>query len=234
MKESLDVSGLPRSLGTHRPGPIAERDAVLVQRIRNAGGRLLGKTLMTELGVDGLGVHLVHGTPHNPHARGCFPGGSSTGTAVAVASGLARFGVGGDGLGSIRVPSSFCGLFGLKPTHGRLPTGGMQRDAPTLAVPGPMTRTARDCALLWHVLDGHEPRALTPLRPARVGLLATSPAAPAGGKRFSGPWPCWVATGCRSTFQAPGRARREPSSRVPTRAPAPPGRLTSASRLRAW
>src|SRR6185369_3634672 len=132
VKDSIDVAGTPTVLGLHDGGDVAERDAVMVQRIRAAGGFLYGKTKMTELGMDGLGAVIHRSMPANPRAPGYFPGGSSTGTAVAVAAGIARYGVGGDGMGSVRIPAAFCGLVGLKPTHGRLPTEGYPSVAPTM------------------------------------------------------------------------------------------------------
>lgn len=171
VKDSIDVAGALTGLGLRDGGYVAERDAVIVARIRDAGGLIIGKTKMTELGMDGLGAIIHRAMPLNPRAPGYFPGGSSTGTAVAVASGLARYGLGGDGLGSVRIPAAYCGLVGLKPTHGRLPSEGYPSPAPTMDVPGPMARTAADCALLWQVLAGERPAPLAPLAPPRVGVI---------------------------------------------------------------
>jgi aspartyl-tRNA(Asn)/glutamyl-tRNA(Gln) amidotransferase subunit A len=172
IKDSVDVAGLPTGMGLHGdPGAPAERDAVIVDRLRRAGARIGPKTVMTELGTGGLGATVPSGTPQNPSSPGYCPGGSSTGTAVAVSSGAARYGVGGDGLGSVRIPAAFNGLVGLKPTHGRLPDEGYPSPAPTLDVPGPLARTVTDCALLWQVLDDQPVRALTPLVPERVGIV---------------------------------------------------------------
>jgi aspartyl-tRNA(Asn)/glutamyl-tRNA(Gln) amidotransferase subunit A len=109
--------------------------------------------------------------PRNPAAPGYFPGGSSTGTAVAVASGLARYGLGSDGLGSVRIPASYCGLVGLKPGHGRLPADGYRSPVRSLDAPGPIARTVDDCARLWQVIAGEPVRALTADAPARVGVI---------------------------------------------------------------
>jgi Asp-tRNA(Asn)/Glu-tRNA(Gln) amidotransferase A subunit family amidase len=109
--------------------------------------------------------------PRNPRAPGYFPGGSSTGTAVAVASGLARYGVGSDGLGSIRIPAAYCGLFGLKPGHRALPVDGCQTPVESLDTTGPITRTADDCVRLWQVMAGERVEAIEPLRPERVGII---------------------------------------------------------------
>jgi Asp-tRNA(Asn)/Glu-tRNA(Gln) amidotransferase A subunit family amidase len=98
------------------------------------------------------------------------PGGSSTGTAVAVATGVARYGVGGDGLGSIRIPAAFCGLVGLKPSRDRLPRDGIRSPVRSLDAVGPIARTADDCARLWQVMADEPIEALTAWRPERVGV----------------------------------------------------------------
>jgi aspartyl-tRNA(Asn)/glutamyl-tRNA(Gln) amidotransferase subunit A len=169
IKDQIDVAGLPTRVGLPE-GPIAERDATLVTRIRAAGGRVIGKAKMTELGIDGLGTLMSYPMPPNPRAPSYVPGGSSTGTAVAVASGLARYGVGGDGLGSIRIPAAFCGLVGLKPGRERIPRDGIRSPVRTLDAVGPIARTAQDCARLWQVLSGESVTPLAPLRPTHVGV----------------------------------------------------------------
>ena len=103
-----------------RPG----RTAACVARLRAAGAIVLGQTPMTEYGMTPLGFNPKRTMPRNPHATDRVAGGSSTGTAVAVATGLVPFGMGGDGGGSIRIPSSFCGVFGIKPTWGRVSKRG--------------------------------------------------------------------------------------------------------------
>jgi aspartyl-tRNA(Asn)/glutamyl-tRNA(Gln) amidotransferase subunit A len=150
---------------------VSSCDATIVARIRAAGGWIAGKTKMTELGMDGVGALMPVDMPRNPRAPGYFPGGSSTGTAVAVAAGLARYGVGSDGLGSVRIPAAFCGLVGLKPTHGRLPAGGYRSPVETLDVVGPLARTVDDCARLWRVMAGEPDTTLTPFTPPRVGIV---------------------------------------------------------------
>ncbi len=175
VKDSIDVAGLPTTLGLARyDGAPAERDAVIVQRVREGGGVILGKTKMTILGLDGLGAHVQGPMPANPRAPGYFPGGSSTGTAVAVAAGVARYGIGGDGMGSVRIPAGFCGLVGLKPTHHRLPSQGYPSVAPSMDVPGPIARDVDDCARLWSVLAA-DPSAATigPWIPKRIGVIRT-------------------------------------------------------------
>ncbi len=170
IKDQIDVAGLRTGVGLADGGDLAERDATLVARIAASGGRIIGKAKMTELGIDGLGTLMPYAMPANPRAPGYVPGGSSTGTAVAVASGLARYGVGGDGLGSIRIPAAFCGLVGLKPSRERVPRDGIRSPVRTMDAVGPIARTAADCARLWQVMAGEPVVALEPLVPVGVGV----------------------------------------------------------------
>ncbi|HSO38475.1 MAG TPA: amidase, partial [Labilithrix sp.] len=96
---------------------------------------------------------------------------SSTGTAVAVATGVARYGIGTDGLGSVRIPAAFCGLVGLKPGHLRLPSHGCRSPVASLDTSGPIARTVADCTRLWQVMAGEAVAVLEPLRPERVGVV---------------------------------------------------------------
>ncbi len=170
VKDALDVAGVATGLGLPS-GVIATVDSELVHRARASGAHVVGKSLMTELGMDGLGALVPQDMPENPRALGYFAGGSSTGTAVAVSSGLVRYGIGGDGLGSVRIPAAYTGLVGLKPGRDRLSARGYQSVAASMDVPGPMARTAADCARLFQVLAGEEVTPLTRLVPARVGLV---------------------------------------------------------------
>jgi Asp-tRNA(Asn)/Glu-tRNA(Gln) amidotransferase A subunit family amidase len=171
VKDSLDVAGAPTSLGLGRVGEIATHDAAIVRRLREAGAQISGKAKMTELGMDGIGALMPSTMPQNPLAPGYIPGGSSTGTAVAVASGLSRYGIGGDGLGSVRIPAAYCGLVGLKPGTGTLSTEGYRSVAATMDVPGPMALTVGDCARLFQVSAGLPVRELAARRPTKVGLI---------------------------------------------------------------
>ena len=172
IKDQIDVAGRSTGVGLAGVGEIATVDATIVARIKAAGGRVTGKAKMTELGIDGLGTVMHYAMPANPLAPGYSPGGSSTGTAVAVATGLVRYGVGGDGLGSIRIPAAFNGLYGLKPSRDRLPRDGIRSPVRTLDAVGPITRTATDCATLWSVMAGEPAATIAPWVPDRVGLLA--------------------------------------------------------------
>lgn len=170
IKDQIDVAGCRTGVGLASGGELATRDATIVTRIAEAGGRIVGKAKMTELGIDGLGSVMHYAMPPNPCAPGYAPGGSSTGTAVAVATGVARYGVGGDGLGSIRIPAAFCGLVGLKPSRTRLPRDGIRSPVRSLDAVGPIARTVDDCARLWQVMAGEPVTALTPWVPQSVGL----------------------------------------------------------------
>jgi aspartyl-tRNA(Asn)/glutamyl-tRNA(Gln) amidotransferase subunit A len=172
IKDQVDVAGLRTGVGMADGGEVASRDATVVARIVAAGGRITGKTKMTELGIDGIGALMHYPMPRNPVAPGYIAGGSSTGTAVAVASGFARYGVGGDGLGSIRIPSAFCGLVGLKPSQTALPRDGIRSPVRTLAQVGPMARTVEDCVRLWQVMAGEPVQSLTSWTPPVVGIPA--------------------------------------------------------------
>jgi aspartyl-tRNA(Asn)/glutamyl-tRNA(Gln) amidotransferase subunit A len=170
VKDQIDVAGCKTGVGSAHGGELATRDAAIVARILAAGGRVIGKSKMTELGIDGLGAVMHYPMPTNPRAPGYVPGGSSTGTAVAVACGLARYGVGGDGLGSIRIPAAFCGLVGLKPSRDALPRDGIRSPVRTLDAVGPIARTAADCAQLWQVMAGEPVAPVTAWLPEVVGV----------------------------------------------------------------
>jgi aspartyl-tRNA(Asn)/glutamyl-tRNA(Gln) amidotransferase subunit A len=170
IKDQIDVAGLRTGVGTLDGGKIAERDAPIVARIAAAGGRIIGKAKMTELGIDGIGTLMHYPMPRNAVAPAYVPGGSSTGTAVAVAAGLARYGIGGDGLGSIRIPAAFNGLVGLKPTRTRYPHEGIRSPVRTLDAVGPITRTVDDCIALWQVMVDEPITPLDPFVPDVVGV----------------------------------------------------------------
>ncbi len=128
VKDLFDLAGHVTGCGnpdwarTHAP---ARRSAVAVERLRAAGATVAGKTITDEISLGLLGRNQFDGTPINPRARDRFPGGSSSGSASAVAGGLVDFALGTDSGGSVRVPSSFCGLYGLRPTHGGEAAGGI-------------------------------------------------------------------------------------------------------------
>jgi len=137
---------------------IPDKDAIVVERLRAAGAIMLGKTNTPEFGFMGVTDNLIFGPTHNPWNLQRHAGGSSGGAAAAVAAGMGPLAQGSDGGGSIRIPSSFCGVFGIKPSFGRVPRGPGFLDWMTLSHFGPITRTVRDAALAMEVMAGRDDR----------------------------------------------------------------------------
>ena len=148
IKEELDVAGLPTGLGTPFLTTPARRDATAVARLRAAGAIVLGQSPMTQFGMSPLGANVHRRMPRNAHDPSRLAGGSSTGSAVAVATGVVPIALGFDGGGSIRIPAALNGVFGLKPTFGRIPTDGHGLSAGSSVVhAGPIAATPHDLAL---------------------------------------------------------------------------------------
>ena len=157
-KDLCFIRGLPTSCGTRRPDYfVAERDCTAVSRLVGAGAVPLGKLNMTELAMGAFGDNPHHGHARNPWAPDRCSGGSSSGSGVAVAAGLALGAIGTDTGGSIRLPSGCCGITGLKPTYGRVSRAGAMALSWSNDHVGPMARTAEDCALLLQVMAGPDP-----------------------------------------------------------------------------
>lgn len=169
VKDLEDCAGMPTTRGSrwYVSGPPATRDDIHVARFRAAGAIPLGKTATPEFGAWGYTASPLLGVTRNPWNPARTPGGSSGGTAAAVAAGMIPFGTASDGGGSIRGPGSSCGLPGLKPTYGRIPTFGVTRHAQN-AVNFALATTVADTALLFDVAVGPDPRDRTSL-PAPVG-----------------------------------------------------------------
>jgi aspartyl-tRNA(Asn)/glutamyl-tRNA(Gln) amidotransferase subunit A len=159
-KDLFDVRGVPTTAGTRLlAGNVAREDAAVVRRLAGAGMVLVGKTYTVQFAFGGVGVNHDQGTPHNPwHATHHVPGGSSSGSAVAVASGLVPMALGSDTGGSVRLPASLCGTVGLKTTVGRVSRAGVYPLCWTLDSVGPLTRTVEDAALVYQVLQGTDAR----------------------------------------------------------------------------
>ena len=164
IKDNIDIAGQPTGAGLGLPGRVAERDADVVARLRAAGTALLGKTRMDEAALGATGDNPHHGRTLNPRAAGCSPGGSSSGSAAAVAAGHCDAALGTDTLGSIRIPASYCGVVGLKPGRGVLPTGGIVPLSPTLDTVGILARTVDVTAAVLRLLGGPAEEASRVLR----------------------------------------------------------------------
>jgi len=159
---------------TGRRGPVAQ-DAEAVEQLRSLGAVILGRTHLHELALGITGVNPALGTPRNPHDPTRLPGGSSSGSAVSVAAGLAVASLGTDTGGSVRVPAALCGLVGLKPTFGWIGRRGLRPLAPSMDHVGLLGRTVSDVALIYRALrDRVEPEELGRRRaapPLRAGLV---------------------------------------------------------------
>lgn len=155
IKEEVDVAGCVTTFGGRGNDTPAAADAELVRRLRAAGAVIVGKTAMPEFGAFPYTESVAHGITRNPWDPSRTPGGSSGGTAVAVASGMVPVGIGGDGGGSIRIPSAYCGLFGLKPQRGRVTTAPAPHLWWALGVAGPLTRSVIDSAIVYDVIRGN-------------------------------------------------------------------------------
>jgi aspartyl-tRNA(Asn)/glutamyl-tRNA(Gln) amidotransferase subunit A len=182
VKNLFDVAGLSTLAGSkiNRDRAPATADATLVRRLEAAGAVLVGALNMGEYAYDFTGENVHYGPSRNPHDTSRMTGGSSGGTGGAVAGGLVPFALGSDTNGSIRVPSSFCGLFGLKPTYGRLSRAGTFPFVASLDHLGPLARSARDLALAYDAMQGHDPD--DPVCAER----AAEPAVPLIGRGLSG------------------------------------------------
>ncbi|WP_168074588.1 AtzE family amidohydrolase [Caulobacter sp. SSI4214] len=189
VKNLFDIEGLPTLAGSkiRRAAAPPSRDATLVRRLTAAGAILIGALNMDEFAYGFVTENAHDGPARNPHDPNRIAGGSSGGSAAAVAAGLVPLTLGSDTNGSIRIPASLCGVFGLKPTYGRLSRQGVFPFVESLDHVGPFARSVEDLALAYDVLQGPDPegdalcvRAAEPLsgrledlaeRPLRVGVL---------------------------------------------------------------
>src|SRR3984893_8281760 len=158
LKDTTCLAGVPMMNGTAvLEGYVPEFDATVAERILDAGGTIVGKAACENLCFSG-GSHTNHIAPvHNPHKHGYSSGGSSSGSAALVASGAVDLALGGGQAGSIRVPSSWCGVYGLKPSYGLVPCTGMFPIEQTLDHAGPICASTRDVPLLLSLIAGRDP-----------------------------------------------------------------------------
>lgn len=167
VKDIYDVAGQKTGFGspdwlrTHEP---AARTAPAVQELLNAGANLIGKTLTDEMAWSLTGENAHYGTPVNVNAPGRIPGGSSSGSVAAVAAGVVDFAIGSDTGGSVRLPASFCGVVGLRPTHGRIPMDDVRPLAPSFDTCGWFARDAALFERVGRVLLRDDAAALKPRR----------------------------------------------------------------------
>ncbi|WP_175758254.1 amidase [Burkholderia ambifaria] len=188
LKDNVALAGVPMMNGSSTlEGFVPSYDATVVTRLLDAGATILGKATCEHFCLSG-GSHTSDPAPvHNPRRHGYISGGSSSGSAVLVATGEAEMAIGGDQGGSIRIPSAFCGTYGMKPTHGLVPYTGVMPIEATVDHVGPITASVRDNALMLEVLagaDGLDPRQYAPqtdtytrtlergVQGLRIGILA--------------------------------------------------------------
>nr|WP_305037973.1 amidase [Neorhizobium galegae] len=169
-KDLFDIEGLPTTAGSKvlKKADPAAKDAAIVDLLKQAGMVAVGRTNMSEFAFSGIGINPHYGTPHNPHGKDAprIPGGSSSGSAVAVAAGLVPVGMGTDTGGSIRIPAGFNGIVGYKATRGRYAMNGVYPLATSLDSLGPLCRTVQDAVWVDAAMRGLAvPQ--TPRQPAR-------------------------------------------------------------------
>ncbi|MGH2937019.1 MAG: Asp-tRNA(Asn)/Glu-tRNA(Gln) amidotransferase subunit GatA [Solirubrobacterales bacterium] len=187
IKDIFTTQGIPTTAGSRiLEGYRPPYTATAVRRLTGAGARVLGKTNMDEFAMGSSNENSAYGPVLNPWDRRRVPGGSSGGSAAAVAGGLAPAALGTDTGGSIRQPAALCGIVGLKPTYGRVSRYGVLAYASSLDQVGPMTRTVRDCALLLEAIAGHDHLDSTSVPQAVPGYAAALDAG-IRGRRFGLP-----------------------------------------------
>jgi aspartyl-tRNA(Asn)/glutamyl-tRNA(Gln) amidotransferase subunit A len=158
-KDIYDTVGVPTTIGSEVfKGRVPEEDATVVERLSEAGVIVLGKTNMNEFAAGVSGTNEFYGDAHNPWALSRSPGGSSSGTGAAIAAGLCLGGTGTDTGGSVRVPASWCGITGIRPTYGLVSLAGVYPRAYSLDTAGPLARSVADVAMLLDYMAGYDPK----------------------------------------------------------------------------
>ncbi|MGZ5393637.1 MAG: amidase [Mycobacterium sp.] len=151
IKDDVDIAGEVTTYGSSAHGPARTADAEVIRRLREAGAVFVGKTNVPEMTLWSFAETIAFGATRNPWNTDYTPGGSSGGSGAAVAAGLASMALGSDGMGSIRIPSTWCGLFGIKPQRDRVPMSPHDGAWNGLSVNGPLARTVEDAALFLDV-----------------------------------------------------------------------------------
>jgi amidase len=185
VKDDIDVAGEVTAVGTNCFGDPAREDAEIVRRLRAAGAVIVGKTNVPELCAFPWTESATWGVTRNPWTLQHTPGGSSGGTGAAVAAGLVGAGLGSDGGGSIRFPSAYCGLFGLKTERGRVPLAPHTDAVHGLSVNGVLTRSVRDTALFHDAIAEGSPDAGAPVPPRMSFADAIAEGAPRAPLRIA-------------------------------------------------
>ncbi|KIW86846.1 uncharacterized protein Z519_12632 [Cladophialophora bantiana CBS 173.52] len=191
VKDEVDLKGYNKTLGSKLDFTDKEdRTAWCVQKWQEAGGVIIGKTNMHEVGLDTSNNNQTWGTPLNPHNNGYYTGGSSGGSGFVVAAGICPIALGVDGGGSIRLPSAFCGIYGLKTTHGRVSARVGKDWVDTVVVQGPMACSIDDLALGYRVMAQPDPGSMR--SSGFPSSLITEPCSPVNGKKYLGIDRSWV------------------------------------------
>jgi AtzE family amidohydrolase len=198
VKNLFDIEGIVTLAGSriNQENPPATKDATAVAKLKQAGAILLGGLNMDEYAYGFVTENTHYGPVRNPHDQDRIAGGSSGGSAAAVAAGMVPISLGSDTNGSVRVPASLCGIFGLKPTYGRISRAGVALFASSFDHVGPFARSVRDIALMFDLMQGHDPadpvstqRAVDPCLPQLDKGLAGLKLAQAGGYFAKGSQP---------------------------------------------
>jgi aspartyl-tRNA(Asn)/glutamyl-tRNA(Gln) amidotransferase subunit A len=191
VKDNIDVAGLPTTAGLQAwRNRIAQHDAPVVAALKKNGAVIVGKTLMDEAAFGALGDNPWYGRVHNPARHGYTAGGSSAGSAAAVASGEADLALGTDTLGSVRIPASYCGVVGYVPSAGRIDMTGVTPLAPSFDRVGLFTRTVPEMLVFARMLLEHGGSSGKP--PPSVGILTNHPQCAQAAERLR-------RAGCRVT-----------------------------------
>ena len=184
VKDNISTKGIETTCGSRiLQGYIPPYDAHVVALLKSAGAAICGKTNMDEFGMGTTTENSAYGPTLNPRDTARVPGGSSGGSAAAIASGMVPVALGTDTGGSIRCPAAFCGIVGMKPTYGRVSRYGLVAYANSLEIIGPMARTVEDVSLLMEVICAHDPRDST----SRDAPYAHTPSASVDGVRIGVP-----------------------------------------------